>query len=139
MNNMIQLNETDIRNMVKQAIHEYYMVDEGRLGKALGTAALGGMLAFGNMANAKPSNNNPSYSQIQVQANQEQKNDFEPLVKEEWAHINDDYEFEGEYKLVYHTLLDAKTMRENFTEKKTHCYLIQAQASKRRELMECIR
>ena len=119
MKHTIQLNESDIRNMVRNALYECYNKDinEGRFARAVGTAALGGMLALGGgHLNAKPTNNSPAYTQTTSPSNQVQKVDFSRLIGE-WAWCGDD-EFTGEYELVYKTTLDAKTMYENFIEQR---------------------
>lgn len=110
MSHTIQLNESDIRDMVKQAIYGYYTVSEGKIGRALGTAALGGMLAFGNMANAKPADNTPSYSQTITTQTNTQNVDFSNLIKSNVTEDPNTGDIIGNYQLVYHTDLDAEAM-----------------------------
>lgn len=66
MKQVIRLTEKDIKNMVEHAIYEAYnkgVIDEGKLGKALGTAALGGALMFGGHNAAAQNQNTAAYTQ----------------------------------------------------------------------------
>lgn len=102
--NTIILTETELKNVitesVKRILQEEYDMNEGRIGRALGTLALGGALAFGGN-NLKAQNmNQPQSVQMQQQAQEgytfscpQFKSDYETILNLADKHSGADREW----------------------------------------------
>lgn len=111
---VIKITENDLQNMVRKVLTEYYVsksMDEGKLARKIGAAALGGMLAFGGgNLSAMPSNGIDTYSQTQAQTQQSEKTDFSNLIEMSISEDQQTGDVTGNYQLTYSVKMDAKTM-----------------------------
>ncbi len=116
MKRTIRLTEEDLKCMVHESINRLMQEDylnEGKFSRAVGTAALGGMLAFGGgNLNAKPTDNTQSYAQTQnpVQTKGDSNVNFYNLIETNMTEDTDTGDMIANYQLVYRFDSDAKTM-----------------------------
>jgi hypothetical protein len=146
--NTIILTENELKNViaesVKKVLQEEYDMNEGRIGKALGTLALGGALALGSPTNtnAQQYNTQPKQEmQIAQQGDVKNYTDSLKTVQNDTLktqsqitdkHLADDiYELVksnhslddiygavmADYELIYQVEMDAQTMYKNLMSK----------------------